>query len=235
MPISDEAMDFISCLLKVNPSERVTACEGQLHPWFSKAQLNKRRSEISTSFISDSLLRKQNLTKVQQFIRQVVQVGGKKVHPFLTRDLDNLFQKYDEEKNGWLTWGQFRKAVDDFAEDHEHVSHEDVAALFEQIDTTNSGQIAYEDMVSWMTFQHLSTQDDRVWDAVMSLDHNRNGRVSIGDVETFLQVPALRAKLSADTVQVVQETVKEGSLDYMQFIQLMEGPESERGTITPER
>ena len=33
---------------------------------------------------------------------EVVQVGGKKLHPFLTRELDKLFQKYDEEKNGWV-------------------------------------------------------------------------------------------------------------------------------------
>lgn len=221
IPISEEAKNFIVCLLKVKPSERITASEGRTHTWFQNTS-TIAHTATSLSFVLDSLLQKRNLNKIQQFLRQVVRVKGHIMHPFLTLKLDRLFKKYDTDEDGMLTWEDFRKAVDEFAEEQEHVTHRDVKILFAQIDTNHKGMIAYEDMVSWMKFQHLSKQDDRVWDAVMNLDTNKNGFVSKGDIEAFLNNQDICEKLSIETIKAVRESVKKGPLDYMEFIHCME-------------
>ena len=43
-----------------------------------------------------------------------------------------------------------------------------------------------------VSFDELSKQDDRVWDAVMELDRNNTGRVSVEDLGDFLQNQQIR-------------------------------------------
>ena len=72
------------------------------------------------------------------------------------------------------------------------LSSEDVDSFMKSIDTSRTGRVYYDDLISWLTFRHLSAQDDRVWDAVMALDTDANGLVDMGDINRLLKNPDIK-------------------------------------------
>lgn len=226
--ISENAMTFISYLLKVNPAERLTAPEAKHHPWITN-EIKETSHEVSGSslgFVLQSLLQKRNLNKVQQFLRQVVGSSAKnRMHPFLMRELDKMFKEYDVNNHGYISWEQFHKAMGAVVDKYENItlSSEDVDSFMKSIDTSRTGRVYYDDLISWLTFRHLSAQDDRVWDAVMALDTDANGLVDMGDINRLLKNPDIKDKVSIDTINTVKEKVGKGEgLEYIEFIHLME-------------
>jgi len=216
-PISEEARSFIAGLIQVKPGKRMTASEAIHHAFIRNQGSNgSANSEESLEFVLENVMHRQSVTKVEKFLRQVIiQKSEKPRH--LVNHLTKLFKKYDTDQDGMLDWEEFHKAMLESTKKL-HISELKIKSLFAAIDIKRKGKIAYRDLLSWVVFERLSSQDDRIYDAVVTLDVNENGEIDPEDVESLLQNPDIKEQLSQETIEVVRDMMGDGPMQYLEVI-----------------
>lgn len=109
--ISAQAKDFVDSLLVVDPVERATAEEALSMSWLNKrfsATVRNPHSEEEDSAHA-SLLKFANYSKLKKVALMVI------AHKSTSEEigiLRKVFQKYDTEKNGVLSYEEFKKGFD---------------------------------------------------------------------------------------------------------------------------
>merc|ERR550514_1044434 len=59
--------------------------------------------------------------------------------------------------------------------------------IFDALDQDHDGTIEIEDFVDWLTWLHYQHNDERMYNKLMEFDKHNNGRMSMREVEAFLQ------------------------------------------------
>lgn len=225
--ISSQAKEFVESLLVVDPDERATPDEAQSQTWLNKrfAATVRNPYEHEVDNAQKSLQRFSNYSKLKKVALMVV------AHKSSTEEigiLRKLFQQYDTEKKGVLTYKEFKAAFDTVG-----YSSSECRKMFDACDIDGSGKIRYTEFLAATLEAHGAISEERLAEAFDRLDSDDSG---------FISAENLREILGADfPPEEVEEIIKEadltkdGKISYTEFLALWEDKnETRRETMIQE-
>jgi calcium-dependent protein kinase len=134
--ISEDAKDFVSKLLVVDPNVRMDATEALQHTWIVNREQTRDElpSEALLKTIDGCLL---NYVQTSAFKRLALNVIAHQANS--SQDilrLRNAFKSYDTSKNGVITYLEFEQALEKM-----NYSSETIQAIFNSIDVDRDGYV----------------------------------------------------------------------------------------------
>ena len=165
--ISDDAEDFVKHLLVVHPKQRMTAEQAMKHPWIEQREelSDSMPRQESLAKIHDNLSNYRHTSELKKLALTViahrVSTGCKLSqwtaldfsHPFAVlllllkstqheiMKLRTIFEKYDTEKDGVLSFEEFEAALKDI-----EYPEETIGDIFNSIDINKNGHIMWTEV-----------------------------------------------------------------------------------------
>ena len=153
--VSGNAKDLISLLLTYDMDERPSAAAALNHPWLTQLSQTRVENNLAITALENMLNFRADLTlKRATYAFIASQLLTKPERDALSK----VFKALDRGGDGKLSPEEIKEG---FLEHyHREISDEDVAALFENIDTDRNGQIDYSEfVVAAMSQSQLTTSD----------------------------------------------------------------------------
>lgn len=177
--ISSNAKSFITSLLKLKPSERITANEALQHPWIT---------EDETFLVDNSVVQQLDhfarLHVIQKCMIPFMLEEAKKMNQFLLDKLAKTFEKFDSDQSGEIDFQEFIALIAQVEEKTR--SKEENLGAFQSIDTDGSGQISKEEFLQWYAWEYVSKQDERFWNLIETFDENGDGYITLDEINSKL-------------------------------------------------
>lgn len=178
--ISDDAKDFICCLLKMVPSERLTAAQALNHRWIRSQTTRRRRSSIlyHTNSRSEPFKKFMGLNKLKK-----VALGYIATH--LTdkevQYLAEMFEKLDVNGDGKLPLCKLEEALAS-TENFNLDLQEKLARLREDLSLTGEESIVWKDFLSAMADKSLLIKEQKIRIAFNQFRKSKNNGVRVSDL-----------------------------------------------------
>jgi len=150
--VSREAIDLIKIMLNKFPQKRYSAEQCMQHKWFSmlsntddgkenKEQLKPKFTQLKainkmSNFVMENRLKQ----SVLQFISTQFNLKEEE------RSLRQLFQQFDTEKKGYITYASFYQVLSKYFGENESKLISD--KMFENLDLDGSGEISYNEFIT---------------------------------------------------------------------------------------
>lgn len=139
--ISEEAMLFITHLLVVNPGDRPDAEEALKHEWIQKREDLPDRKVVSTKSLNkihDNLSNYRHTSELKKLALTVIAHRSTQKEILKLRE---VFEQFDTEKNGILSYEEFHNALKktDF-------SKEMLDEIFHSVDINKNGHIMWTEV-----------------------------------------------------------------------------------------
>lgn len=115
--VSEEAKDFVSKLLVINPSVRMSAQQALDHPWLKKkeypilSETDSRRQNSLLVHVKDNIMAYANMSEMRRIASMVV------AHKSSTQEILEMrdaFDKYDVQRDGVISMEEFKAALSEF-------------------------------------------------------------------------------------------------------------------------
>ena len=205
--ISDDAKDFVSSLIVLNPKERLNAKQAIEHEWIKNQ--DSLSNEIPPAELMEgieaSLLNYANASELKKMALNVIAHKSSSEEIVMMRD---AFHHYDTEKDGYLTYDEFHDALKECNLDETTLN-----SVFNSIDVDKSGTISYCEFLAAALEARTNIDEERVADAFDHLDKSDTGFISKEDLASLLG----RDKNSEDVQRLIREadTDKDGQSTFM--------------------
>ena len=106
------------------------------------------------------------------------------IEPEQLQQLRDSWNRFDVDKNGSLTFDQFRNAM----KEYDHGYREDqVEAMFDSLDWNETQRIRFDDLVTAFSYQRLVAVDERLWEAFATLDDDNDGLITKLEIKKVLR------------------------------------------------
>jgi len=222
--ISNEAKDFVKCLLRADPEKRmqIEACSS--HPWLLTHADGKQNASDNMAGVLTNLHHFRNRSVFHAMC--VTSVAKQLDHKHL-RGIHEIFREIDANGDGVLSFDEvsegFRKI---FGEDSKE--YQEVGETFAQLDIDGSGTIDYTEFCAAGLGKHAADQEEAIWAAFKSFDIQDTGSITKSDLEKVLALASVRNKWSEEVCTEVVEGVMErfdcdgnGTIEYEEWMQFM--------------
>jgi calcium-dependent protein kinase len=176
--VSEEAKDFISSLLHVNPSKRLTAHSALQHPWIAKEHLV---AEASLTSVLEGLCSYKRLSTFQRRCWSISAWASSKEEQAKIRD---VFLALNLNKEGSIAWEELRDFLVDYG-----VEEEEIREVFEALDYNSDGTIHYSDFLAATLSSRLTLSQDAAKSIFEGLDINGSGRLTAGNIKNVVGSP----------------------------------------------
>lgn len=181
--ISDAAKDFICCLLKKNPLQRLTASQAMQHKWIldfssdgnstpQRIIHSRRRSQVFNSYMGMQKLRKAALGYIATHLTPI-EVGN----------LGDIFESIDSDKDGSMSLKDLDEALTskNFSPD----LLQRLRNLREDLSLTGEERLNWKDFLAAMMDEKLLIKEDKIR---MAFDHFRKSEDKCLDVHELIIV-----------------------------------------------
>ena len=178
--VSNQAKMFVEDLLVLDPAHRASA-EGAL----DASWLNRRHA---ASFRAP---RRAELTHVKQCIQRYVTYPRLRqlalmviAHRSTSEEigiLRKVFQHYDKDHNGYLTYDEFKEALDDAG-----YTDSDYRDIFNAVDVDGTGAVRYTEFLAASIEATGWIGDERLAEAFDRVDHDDTGYISKDNLRYLL-------------------------------------------------
>ncbi|CAB9507571.1 MAP kinase-activated protein kinase 2 (Fragment) [Seminavis robusta] len=184
--ISEEAKDFIECLLTYDEGQRPSASEALKHPWLVKGREASKQAAFSDarrrSSIEEALQGMESFeanSKLKQATYALLssQLMSKEARA----EIDEIFRVLDADCSGQLTKDEVQKGFADFYK--KKLSEVEVDDLFEKVNFSHSGAISYSEFVCVCLMQTDGLQEKRLRAAFDEFDIDRSGSISENELK----------------------------------------------------
>lgn len=177
--ISDDAKDFICCLLKMDASQRLTAGQALNHTWI-RALTSRRRNSIVTydNHRSEPFKKFMGLNKLKK-----VALGYIATH-LTDREvqyLAEMFEKLDVDGNGKLPLRKLEEALAS-TENFNLDLQEKLAGLREDLSLTGDESIVWKDFIAAMSDKSLLIKEQKIRIAFNHFRKNSGKGVRVSDL-----------------------------------------------------
>jgi len=213
--VSENAKDFIKCLLKVNPAERPSANEALHHPWISNDDHFPLDNGVMTKL--------KNFTKlgdIQRIMLPFMLDESHKMNEFLKVKLQKTFERLDEDKSGILSIDNFKVLMHELGDD---LTEDQYQQIFNSIDIDKKGGICMDNFFMWYSWEYMNEQDERFWELLKTFDTDNDGSIELIDLEGKLASnPKTKHFLNRPEMQALHKLFdKEKKIDIMKFARLI--------------
>ena len=138
--ISNEAKQFVSKLLVVDPRQRMTTRAALNSPW-QKKEFNLLSRRPSEAFMDNVVGALENYTSYGKFKKLSLMIIAQKSSLDDISELRSAFDQYDTSNNGEITKAEFKSALSSYK-----YSDDDLNSIFNALDVDESGFIHYTEV-----------------------------------------------------------------------------------------
>uniref|UniRef100_A0A7S3JSL1 Calmodulin n=1 Tax=Aureoumbra lagunensis TaxID=44058 RepID=A0A7S3JSL1_9STRA len=196
--ISNEAIEFISNLLQVDASKRMTAEEALQHNWIVKNVGDAAIADLSGLKI-DGMAKKKSTKKklngdqlaarLKNFVglSKLKQVSLNVLAHHLTQkeiaDLKLIWEQIDTDNTGTITIAQLREAL--HANGH-HTTEAEMKSFILGLDTDHNDVIDYYEFAASLLARNQNIRDDRIQEIFNHLDKQHHGYITVEDLTEIM-------------------------------------------------
>lgn len=211
--VSDQAKDFISKLMQVSVSKRLTAEQALNHPWLAK----EKSQEPLNPTVVVNLIRFRDLGKLHKLALEVV---ARSLEQNQISALKEEFGKLDPECRGEITRDAFVQAVIELPQSELGVtmSEKEAGSVFDELDINRAGSLPFNTYLAGaLAYQQLDEAQIQL--AFDRLDYNRKGFIAVDDLAMIVGDLMTESEL----LQALKDTHSDGdsTISKAKFFQLM--------------
>ncbi|CAD8060260.1 unnamed protein product [Paramecium sonneborni] len=177
--VSNEAKEFITKLLRMDPNKRLSAKQALEDPWLIKyapsTQVNKKVLNNLRQFQAETILKQALMSYM------ITQMSTQKE----IQDLQEEFQRLDENNDGFLSKDELLKGYLQIQTDHK-LAEDEVERILQMIDINRSGQIDFSEFCMAAMNQEKLLSVQRVEQAFKIFDQNGDGYISKKELEAIM-------------------------------------------------
>lgn len=176
--ISEQAKEFVSDLLRVDPDVRPTAEEARKSLWLNRSFAGTvRLSDDMNEDVHSSIF---NFSKYNQLQKLALMVVAHKSSSEEIGFLRKAFQKYDKGA-GVISRSEFRSCLASYGYSKKELDH-----MFEAVDIDSTGYIRYTEFLAATIEVHGAINEERLAEAFDRLDSDDSGYISADNLRSIL-------------------------------------------------
>eukprot|EP00921_Rhytidocystis_pertsovi_P015571 GHVQ01024763.1.p1 GENE.GHVQ01024763.1~~GHVQ01024763.1.p1 ORF type:complete len:591 (-),score=80.89 GHVQ01024763.1:886-2658(-) len=229
--VSEDAIDLIRKLLRINPRERYTSEDALKHPWIQSMAKNSKSVALPDTlmanlkgFRAQNKLKKAALTVIAQHMSE------KEID-----HLRNIFVTLDVDNSGTLSLQEVSEGLRrlGWAE-----IPPDLQQIMEDADTDGSGYIDYTEFIAATMDKKLYMKDDVLWAAFRVFDLDGNGKISKDELVQVLGNADVEDAVGKETVDSLVGDVDlngDGEIDFEEFIYMMRRKDKSQSGVDAKR
>eukprot|EP00397_Hematodinium_sp_SG-2012_P012328 GEMP01012496.1.p1 GENE.GEMP01012496.1~~GEMP01012496.1.p1 ORF type:complete len:683 (+),score=143.73 GEMP01012496.1:258-2306(+) len=219
-PVSDDAKHFIQSMLKVDPSERLTAADALLHPWISHPEQILVESVPIDPLVLASLRSYAQASTLKRAAWSLIafSLTMNEIH-----DLEQQFKSLDKDHSGEIRFSDFCATL----ETHLHLPKAEAKAVFhrlrnsesrEGLDSDDEGDprsntIQFTEFLAGALQARLQMDEERIRQVFRRLDEDDSGYIDLCNLKSVLGEEYNGTKVE----DMLKEFGVEGVIDYEHF------------------
>ena len=141
--------------------------------------------------------------------------------------LRNVFFNMDEDKNGYISFEDFRKyVINEYDVDDLIENEEELQKGFQSVDIDHNNQIDYTEFLAANWDEKIFLKTEKLKEAFRIFDINDNGAIKRDDIIRVLKLEKLENKNQiADKIIEENDFDKDGKINFGDFVKIMENNE----------
>ncbi|KAL7568560.1 hypothetical protein ACA910_002672 [Epithemia clementina (nom. ined.)] len=212
--VSPQAKAFVQDLLCVDPEERATAEVALSASWlnrrFTVTVRNPYQEELESA--NQSILAYSKYKKLKKIALMIC------AHKSTTTEigiLRKVFQGYDTERNGILSYDEFKSALKDAG-----YSEEEYRTMFDAVDLDGTGKIRYTEFLAATIEAQGAISEERLAEAFDRIDSDDSGYISKENLRSLLGDEFPQSEI--DAIIDEADLTRDGKISYSEFLALWE-------------
>lgn len=239
--VSQEALDFVKCLLVKEPAQRLDAKEALNHRWLAAARSSKQAPLLNKDALR-SLRRYADASRVR---RAVLQLLAQELAPDETRELRTVFLDIDKSGHGTIRLADLKEAIRGTrggqsptrspvssagyaspktpktpASQLRRSKSEVIDRLFQVIDSNSDEQIYYSDFLAATLDARSRLRQETVRAAFHRLDADSSGTISADDMRKV--IGATFEGVDVELLVREADTAGKGEVGFNDFIRILD-------------
>jgi len=175
---SNQSKDFIKKLLVIDQGKRLSAIEAVSHEWFEVNLSDEQPDESVLQRVGmelDSYKRYGTMKKISML------AIAKMSSSTQLEEMKVVFESYDTEKDGKLTYSEFKNAMLKF-----NYSKKELNIMFKMLDIDGDGFIEYSEFLAATVQMSSRLSEDRIYECFKKFDTDNSGQISHEELRTIL-------------------------------------------------
>ena len=222
--LSNSGKDLIKKLLKIKPTERLSAEQALSHQWFKENKSKELFNKIKDESTIKKMIQNLKVYKRDSIIQETALAYL--VHNFpQMKDVVNackLFNQMDVDGDGKINKKEFLKGLQNKISSDTLKS--DVDTIFKNIDMDNNGYIEYEEFVRAAVNKEHFIDRRVIQFAFKYFDKDDSGEITFNEIEAvFKQSITDKSKVHESLKKIIDEvdTNGDGIISFQEFADIM--------------
>jgi calcium-dependent protein kinase len=198
--ISEQAQDFVRCLLTVDVDERLSADQCLKHPWLGDCDFERRsgassglsdiektQSSLGSLHQKDAIFQDlKRYTESSEMKRAALTMIAHHLNSGVLGEVKELFLDIDTDKTGTITRQNFRDALRRQTSDHGDQKDQELAQIFDCVDVAHDGELHYSEFIAAMLESKIGISCESVRECFDLFDVSRTGTITCQDLQSVL-------------------------------------------------
>jgi len=205
--VSPVGFDFVQSLLKVDPSERLTAEQALQHPWIVQ-RCSKADVELDDSILKGL----RQFSGASKFRRCCMELMAWSLSREERDAVHEYFVSLDTSHQGTITLADLKQVMSSKF----HISDDETGRIFEAMDSHHDETIHYSDFLAAMVNTRIAMHDGLLRSAFKRFDSDASGYITVEDLREVLGDDFEGEKV--DTMLKEADLLKDNRISYAEFV-----------------
>mmetsp|Transcript_111660 Transcript_111660/g.346472 ORF Transcript_111660/g.346472 Transcript_111660/m.346472 type:complete len:530 (-) Transcript_111660:203-1792(-) len=205
--VSQEAKDFTTSLLVVNPELRLTAQTAMDHAWMAK-----RHQATDSTVDAEVVSALRQFGQASKFRRCCLEMMAWSLSNDERKNVREYFIKMDKNKQGTITLGELKSVlVEQFK-----VPDAEACQIFNALDSNHDEEIHYSDFLAAMVSTRIALHDDLLRATFNRFDKDSSGYITSENLKEVIG-DAFEGE-NVETLLKEADQLKDGRISYAEFV-----------------